>query len=570
MTSLLTNTSALAALQTLSSLNSGLQETQGRISSGLRVETASDNAAYWSIATTMRSDSKAVSAVSDALGMASAKVDVAYAGTDSIVDVLTEFKAKLVAATEDGVDKAKVQDELKQLNLQAESIVASSSFNGVNWLTTDAPTHLMVTDDLTASVMSSFVRSDDGSVKVETESVNLKLSSMLNTGGGGILQKELGGVGDIGGFRGTNINSDAHQGHENHNFTGPATFGSADYIDFDLVVDAGHYSAGETFTALRIDKSVIDVALGTNDGKIRNASDMRKVLNQVFSDNGVPATANETRFSGSLTAASFEIASLETSGHPGSSIDITGVASDFGGVYPSGFGLGLENAPLANHDNMYPEAHMTFGRSFTVSEEASITFDVQVGPSPMQTYTIDRATVDAALGTSDGYVGNATDLATIIAFASAGSKLVVVPSGDTITFSADRSIYPEAGNHAARVSVGNVQSDPPWTLEFDLDEVDVTGSAFGVDEYLTGVEYMLKRSIESASTLGSLQSRIEGQTLFASKLMDSLDSGIGRLVDADMEQESSRLAAQQTQQQLAIQALSIANSAPSGIISLFR
>ena len=72
---------------------------------------------------------------------------------------------------------------------------------GTTGQTTDAPTHLMVTDDLTASVMSSFVRSDDGSVKVETESVNLKLSSMLNTGGGGILQKELGGVGDIGGFR---------------------------------------------------------------------------------------------------------------------------------------------------------------------------------------------------------------------------------------------------------------------------------------------------------------------------------------------------------------------------------
>ncbi len=570
MTSLLTNTSALAALQTLRSLNSGLQETQGRISSGLRVEAASDNAAYWSIATTMTSDSKAVSAVSDALGMASAKVDTAYAGTDSIVDVLTEYKAKLVAATEDGVDKAKIQDELQQLNLQVESIVASSSFNGVNWLTTNAPTHLMVTDDLTTSVMSSFVRADDGSVKVETESVNLKLSSMLNTGGGGILQKELDGVGNIGGFRGTNINSDAHQGHENHDFTGPATFGATDYIDFDLEVDAGDYSAGETFTGLRIDKSVIDTALGTTDGKIRTASDMRKVLNQVFADNGVPATANETRFSGSLTAGNFEIASLEASGHPGSSINITGVRSDFGGVYPSGFALGLEDAPLYNHDNMYPEATMTFGRSFTFSEKASITFDVQVGPNPLQTYTIDRATVDAALGTSDGYVGNATDLATVIAFASAGSDLVITPSGDTITFSADRSLYPEAGNRAARVSVGNVQSDPPWTLEFDLDEVDVTRSAFGVDEYLTGVEYMLKRSIESASTLGSLQTRIDGQTLFASKLMDSLESGVGRLVDADMEQESSRLAAQQTQQQLAIQALSIANSAPSGIISLFQ
>ncbi len=570
MTSVITNTSAMSALQTLRSLNSGLQSTQNHVSSGLRVETASDNAAYWAIATTMRSDNKAISAVSDALGMAAAKVDTAYAGTDQIVDVLTEFKAKLVAATEDGIDKAKIQDELAQLNLQAESVVASSSFNGVNWLTTDAPTHLMLTDDLTASVISSFTRSNDGSVAVDSASVNLKLSSMLNTGGGGILQKELGGVGDIGGFRDTGINSTAHEGHESHHFTGPATFSNTDYIEFDLLVDAGDYSAGDTFTALRIDKSVIDDALQTTDGTIRNASDMRKVLDKVFTDNGVPATANELRFTGSLGAADFEIGSLETSGNEGSSIDITGVTSDFGGVHPSGFALGLEDAPVSNHDNMYPEASIVFGRAFTVSEQASIYFDVQVGPGSLQTYTIDRATVDAALGTSDGYVGNATDLASVIAYASAGSGLAVTASDPRITFSADRTLYPEAGNRAARVSVGNVRSDPPWTLEFDLDEVDVTSSSFSIDEYITGVEYMLKRSIESASTLGSLQSRIDGQTQFASKLMDSLDSGIGYLVDADMEQESSRLAAQQTQQQLAIQALSIANSAPGNIVSLFQ
>ncbi|MDF1608412.1 flagellin, partial [Hoeflea sp. YIM 152468] len=55
MTSIMTNSAAMAALQTLRSINSDMETTQGRISSGLRVQTAADNAAYWSIATTMRS-----------------------------------------------------------------------------------------------------------------------------------------------------------------------------------------------------------------------------------------------------------------------------------------------------------------------------------------------------------------------------------------------------------------------------------------------------------------------------------------------------------------------------------
>jgi flagellin len=80
MASILTNASAMSALSTLRSIASGMEDTQSRVSSGLRVGAASDNAAYWSIATTMRSDNKALSAVNDALGMGAAKVDTAYAG----------------------------------------------------------------------------------------------------------------------------------------------------------------------------------------------------------------------------------------------------------------------------------------------------------------------------------------------------------------------------------------------------------------------------------------------------------------------------------------------------------
>ncbi|WP_026282994.1 flagellin, partial [Rhizobium sp. 2MFCol3.1] len=72
------------------------------------------------------------------------------------------------------------------------------------------------------------------------------------------------------------------------------------------------------------------------------------------------------------------------------------------------------------------------------------------------------------------------------------------------------------------------------------------------------------------SKLGSLQKGIDLQTDFVSKLSDSIDSGVGRLVDANMEEESSKLSALQTQQQLAVQSLSIANSSSQNILSLFR
>ena len=161
MTSILTNIAAMSALQTLRSINSGMEETQGRVSSGLRVGEAADNAAYWSIATTMRSDNMAISAVQDALGLGAAKIDTAYAGMESAIDVVKEIKAKVVAATEQGVDKGKVQEEIKQLQAQLVSIASGASFNGQNWLVFDSTAADAVADK---TVVSGFVRNADGTV----------------------------------------------------------------------------------------------------------------------------------------------------------------------------------------------------------------------------------------------------------------------------------------------------------------------------------------------------------------------------------------------------------------------
>ncbi|RVM01744.1 flagellin N-terminal helical domain-containing protein, partial [Sinorhizobium meliloti] len=159
MTSILTNIAAMAALQTLRTIGSNMEETQAHVSSGLRVGGAADNAAYWSIATTMRSDNMALSAVQDALGLGAAKVDTAYSGMESAIEVVKEIKKKLVAASEDGVDKNKIQEEISQLQDQLTSIAEAASFSGENWLQAD-----LSGGNITKSVVGSFVRDASGNV----------------------------------------------------------------------------------------------------------------------------------------------------------------------------------------------------------------------------------------------------------------------------------------------------------------------------------------------------------------------------------------------------------------------
>ncbi len=103
----------------------------------------------------------------------------------------------------------------------------------------------------------------------------------------------------------------------------------------------------------------------------------------------------------------------------------------------------------------------------------------------------------------------------------------------------------------------------------ELSTLDVTTQA-GADSALEEIETLIQTAIDSAAAFGSSQGRIETQADFVSSLTDALKSGIGALVDADMEAASARLQALQVQQQLGVQALSIANQAPQSLLSLFR
>ena len=188
MTSIMTNSSAMSALATLRSINADMEMTQNRVSSGYRVETAADNAAYWSIATTMRSDNKALSTVKDALGLGAAKVDVAYTGMNSAIDVVSEIKAKLVAAREPGVDKTKIDKELTELKNQLVSISESASFSGENWLNNSTTAAAG-----TKEIVGGFNRDANGLVSITTLAVNVTSTTLIAAADEslGILTKDI-------------------------------------------------------------------------------------------------------------------------------------------------------------------------------------------------------------------------------------------------------------------------------------------------------------------------------------------------------------------------------------------
>lgn len=420
MNSIVTNTAAISTLSSLRAINASMSETQAQISSGLRVETAADNAAYWSIGTTMRSDNKALGAVVDAMNLGSATVDVAYAAMESTVDILDEIKARLTAASEPGVDRSKVQKEIDQLQDQLQSVIDSASFNGENWLKANGTS----ADVLSTTIVSGFTRDEDGNVALQTLDVDLADTVLLNDSGGGLLQ-----------------------------------FGDGSFEEFGGFVDA--YNANGFFS-------------------------------------------------------------------PG-----------------------------------------TFTGPFKVSSGDSLSFDIG-GPSlPTYTVTIDRDTVDAALGSeANGTIFGVSDMATVVNYA-------IVDAGGSLS---DAQVYVTGSNTFYNVSQSGLYEMSPNLSVVDsgadekvsIMDMTIAGTSGSLEGQIGMIETMLQSTTDAAADLGAMQSRLERQTAFTNDLMDSLDKGIGTLVDADMNETSTRLKALQTQQQLSIQALSIANSSSQALMQLFQ
>ena len=179
--------------------------------------------------------------------------------------------------------------------------------------------------------------------------------------------------------------------------------------------------------------------------------------------------------------------------------------------------------------------------------------------------TADYGKIDAELAEKEAQIlsvigasqFNGVNLLATDADGTGGTQLTVLSSLDRV------------GGAAPTVSTIGVA-----TVDFqaNLDIASRTAVTDGASAQtaLSEVEAYLQTAVVGAAALGASAKRIEGQGEFINKLTDAMKSGIGALVDANMEEASARLQALQTQQQLGVQALSIANQAPQSILSLFR
>lgn len=149
MNSVITNASAMVALQNLNTTNAALSQTQSRINTGLKIATAKDNGSIWAIAQMQRSDVSALTAVTDSLNRGTSTIDVAISAGETVSDLLNQMKQKALAATDASLDtnaRSALNDDFKALRDQIVKTVANATFNGGNLLKSGATNMAFLAD----------------------------------------------------------------------------------------------------------------------------------------------------------------------------------------------------------------------------------------------------------------------------------------------------------------------------------------------------------------------------------------------------------------------------------------
>src|ERR1700677_596872 len=132
--SILTNSSALSALQALNMTEQNLSITQNQVSTGLAIANASQNAAYWSIGQQLSSDSGIVTAANSALSQSQAIFDTATSAINSAITTINSIQTAITEATNPGADISNINPSLASLSAQLTDAVNGASFNGTNIL----------------------------------------------------------------------------------------------------------------------------------------------------------------------------------------------------------------------------------------------------------------------------------------------------------------------------------------------------------------------------------------------------------------------------------------------------
>jgi flagellin len=154
MSSILTNNSAMSALQTLQSINKDLNSTQGRISSGLSVQSGKDNAAYFQISETMKGDSSMYGAINEGLTLTKNSVATARLGAESFQELAQQFVEKVAFAQGAKGGETEIENDLAEIVKQMEATVKQSTFNGDDLVNAGDSGTATATVDATTGVLT--------------------------------------------------------------------------------------------------------------------------------------------------------------------------------------------------------------------------------------------------------------------------------------------------------------------------------------------------------------------------------------------------------------------------------
>ena len=176
MSSIITNNSAMVALETLRGINRNLEAVQSEISTGKKVASAKDNAAIWAISTVMSTDVESFKQISDSLNLGSSTVGVARKAAESVTSLVQDVKSLIVSAQEQNVDRSKIQTDIDAKVAQIQSVVGAAQFSGLN----------LVDGSSTAdvSILASLDRSSSGTVSASYIDIARQDLSISNTATG--------------------------------------------------------------------------------------------------------------------------------------------------------------------------------------------------------------------------------------------------------------------------------------------------------------------------------------------------------------------------------------------------
>ncbi len=514
MTSILTNASAMTALKVLRQTESALGTTQERISTGLKVNSAKDDASTWAISQGIKSDVSTFKTISEGLTMASSALDTAGKAATLIKAEITKLQQNITNAQAPGADKAAIQDAIDSSLSMIANISQGASFNGTNLV--------QGTDQL--RVLSSISRDASGTATPNFINVDRYDLTMGTTGGLAMLT-------------GLNVSDDALATNASAgksqlaadlvanagaagklSFSYTSSSGEAKTVTLDYANGATRQSVGENFVATfgdALKADGIDVVTA-NDGKL------------TFTSTATNAEVGQVAAgAGFLTATQASQATLDFGADANPevgkefSLNVTLAGKDYGyklRVVDATTG-GATGAVLGVDDK---------GNKIIAVNKGSFTNGTSLGAQLATALTTGAATEFAAAPT-----------AALFGVTSVAGKLVVTSATTT--------------NGTVPARVNNFQQP---TADFANLQATIDAAA--------------EVATSAAQAFGTAQAQAASQKEFLSAMVDSLETGVGALIDADITAESARLNALQTQQQLATQSLSIANESTQNIMTLFR